>query len=112
MIQSKPLVDPRCNDQYVKRRKPTPPIQSLDRGPAILEIVGTARRPVSLAELTPALGIDRSSVFRLANTLKRRAFLAQSPGSKDYVLGSSPPLESPPPWPGFPRPAVRRSVGK
>jgi IclR family acetate operon transcriptional repressor len=69
-------------------RKATLPIQSLDRGLAILEIVGQARRPVSVAELTPALGIDRSSVFRLANTLKMRGFLAQLP-SKEYVLGSA-----------------------
>jgi IclR family acetate operon transcriptional repressor len=68
--------------------KATHPIQSLDRGLTILEIVGQARRPVSVAELTPALGIDRSSVFRLANTLRMRGFLAQLP-SKEYVLGSA-----------------------
>jgi len=69
-------------------RKGTHPIQSLDRGLAILELVGQARRPVSVAELTPVLGIDRSSVFRLANTLKMRGFLIQLP-SKEYVLGSA-----------------------
>ncbi len=69
-------------------KKATHPIQSLDRGLTILEIVGRARRPVSAAELTPVLGIDRSSVFRLANTLRMRGFLAQLP-SKEYVLGSA-----------------------
>jgi DNA-binding IclR family transcriptional regulator len=69
-------------------RKATNPIQSLDRGLAILEMVGRARRPVSVAELTPVLGIDRSSVFRLANTLRMRGFLTQLP-SKEYVLGSA-----------------------
>lgn len=72
----------------MKANKATNPIQSLDRGLAILEIVGKARRPVSTAELTPSLGLDRSSVFRLANTLKLRGFLAQLP-SKEYVLGSA-----------------------
>ncbi len=67
-------------------RRGTNPIQSLDRGLAILEMVGQARRPISVAELTPALGIDRSSVFRLANTLRMRGFLIQLP-SKEYVLG-------------------------
>lgn len=67
-------------------RKATNPIQSLDRGLAILEMVGQARRPVSVAELTPVLGIDRSSVFRLANTLRLRGFLIQLP-SKEFVLG-------------------------
>jgi IclR family acetate operon transcriptional repressor len=65
----------------------TPPIQSLDRGLIILEAVANSTSPVSLSELTGVLGIDRSSVFRLANTLKRRGFLAYPAGRKDYILG-------------------------
>src|SRR5271168_798308 len=67
----------------------TPSIQSLDRGLLILEIVGKSSSPVSLGHLTGILGIDRSSVFRLANTLKRRGFLAHPSSGKDYVLGAS-----------------------
>jgi len=67
----------------------TPPIQSLDRGLVILEAVSRSSEPVSLAELTNLLGIYRSSVFRLANTLKRRGFLAYPTGRKDYILGSA-----------------------
>ena len=40
-------------------------------------------------ELMSVLKIDRSSVFRLANTLQRRGFLAQLPDSKRYTLGLS-----------------------
>ncbi|HWC95644.1 MAG TPA: IclR family transcriptional regulator [Candidatus Sulfopaludibacter sp.] len=69
--------------------KETPPIQSLDRGLIIMEAVSKSSEPVSLAELTELLGIDRSSVFRLANTLKRRGFLAYPTGRKDYILGSA-----------------------
>lgn len=65
----------------------TPAIQSLDRGLIILEAVARSGEPVSLGELTQLLGIDRSSVFRLANTLKRRGFLTYPGGRKDYVLG-------------------------
>lgn len=65
----------------------TPPIQSLDRGLIILETVAKSDFPVSLADLTEVLEIDRSSVFRLANTLKRRGFLAYPTGRKDYILG-------------------------
>lgn len=65
----------------------TPPIQSLDRGLTILSAVAGADGPVSLSELTAVIGIDRSSVFRLANTLKRRGFLASPAGRKDYILG-------------------------
>jgi IclR family acetate operon transcriptional repressor len=42
---------------------------------------------VPLAQLTEVLGIDPSSAFRLANTLKRRGFLANPNGRKHYVLG-------------------------
>ena len=65
----------------------TPPIQSLDRGLVILEAVAKSSSPVSLSDLTGLLGIDRSSVYRLANTLKRRGFLAYPAGRKDYILG-------------------------
>ncbi len=67
----------------------TPPIQSLDRGLIILETVGRASRAVTLRQLTEVLGIDRSSAFRLANTLKRRGFLSNPAAGKDYVLGPS-----------------------
>jgi IclR family transcriptional regulator, acetate operon repressor len=65
----------------------TLPIQSLDRGLIILDAVAKANNPVSLTALTSVLGIDRSSVFRLANTLKRRGFLTYPSGRKDYILG-------------------------
>lgn len=67
----------------------TPSIQSLDRGLFILEAVARSTDPVPLGQLTDLLGIDRSSVFRLANTLKRRGFLANPHGRKDYILGPS-----------------------
>ena len=54
----------------------TQPIQSLDRRLVILEAVANSSDPISLNELTDLAGIDRSSVFRLAFTLKRRGFWA------------------------------------
>src|SRR3954470_8697757 len=69
------------------RAKQTPSIQSLDRGLTILEAVARSSGPVSLGELTGILDIDRSSVFRLASTLKRRGFLAYPAGRKDFILG-------------------------
>jgi len=67
----------------------TPSIQSLGRGLSILEAVADSPGPVALKQLTDLLGIDRSSVFRLANTLRRRRFLANPAGRKDYILGPS-----------------------
>jgi IclR family acetate operon transcriptional repressor len=74
----------------IKRAAPqTASIQSLDRGLCILEAVAKSTDPVALGQLTDLLGIDRSSVFRLANTLRRRGFLANPEGRKDYILGPS-----------------------
>jgi len=67
----------------------TPSIQSLDRGLIILEAVGGCGTPVSRGQLTELLGVDPSSAIRLANTLKRRGFLACPAGRKDYILGPS-----------------------
>jgi IclR family transcriptional regulator, acetate operon repressor len=72
-----------------KISRETPSIQSLDRGLTILETVAKSPGPVSLDELAALLAIDRSSVFRLANTLKRRGFLAYPSNRKDYILGPS-----------------------
>ena len=72
-----------------KGTRETPSIQSLDRGLVIVEAVARSGEPVALGELTELLGIDRSSAFRLANTLKRRGFLAISNRSKGYILGPS-----------------------
>lgn len=64
-------------------------IQSLDRGLVILQAVAQSKQPLSLNELAELLDIDRSSAFRLAQTLRRRGFLSTPPGRKDYILGSS-----------------------
>jgi IclR family acetate operon transcriptional repressor len=62
-------------------------VQSVERALSVLEAVAKSGEPVPLAQLTDVLGIDPSSVFRLANTLKRRGFLANPNGRKHYVLG-------------------------
>lgn len=53
----------------------------------ILESAAKAGRSVSLSELASLFGIDRSSAFRLADTLKRRGFLACPRNTNGYVLG-------------------------
>lgn len=65
----------------------TPSIQSLDRGLAILEAVAKSKHPMPLSDLREMLGINRSSVFRLANTMRRRGFLTNPSGSNDYIIG-------------------------
>jgi IclR family transcriptional regulator, acetate operon repressor len=70
-------------------RRETPSIQSLERGIAILEMVARSSEPASLGALAELLQIDRSSAFRLANTLRRRGFLSYKLGRKAYTLGPS-----------------------
>jgi DNA-binding IclR family transcriptional regulator len=72
-----------------KKTTQMPFIQSLDRGLTILQTVALAKQPVSLGELAELLGVDRSSAFRLAHTLRRRGFLSCPANRKDYILGSS-----------------------
>src|SRR5947209_16471374 len=84
-----PLPTVKKNQKHRNEPRETPSIQSLDRGLLILEAVGKSPEPVSLGQLAALLGIDHSSAFRLANTLKRRGFLANPSAGRDYVLGSS-----------------------
>ncbi len=84
-----PLRTTQKDQKRGKETRETPSIQSLDRGLLILEAVGKSPEPVSLSQLAALLEIDRSSAFRLANTLKRRGFLANASAGRDYVLGSS-----------------------
>lgn len=67
----------------------TPSVQSLDRGLIILETVAKSSDPVPIGQLRQLLGINRSSVFRLANTLRRRGFLTHPNGRSDYIVGPS-----------------------
>jgi IclR family transcriptional regulator, acetate operon repressor len=72
-----------------KKAAQVPFIQSLDRGLTILQAVATSKQPVNLGELAELLQVDRSSAFRLAQTLRRRGFLSTPAGRKDYILGSA-----------------------
>lgn len=67
----------------------TPSVQSLDRGLIILQAVAKANGPVPLGQLRTLPGINRSSVFRLANTLRRCGFLANPKRRNDYIVGPS-----------------------
>jgi DNA-binding IclR family transcriptional regulator len=70
-----------------KQLRRPPSIQSLDRGITILEAVAKSSHPVPIGQLRELLGINRSSVFRLANTLRRRGLLANPEGRGEYVVG-------------------------
>ncbi|MDH3243474.1 MAG: IclR family transcriptional regulator [Saprospiraceae bacterium] len=64
-------------------------IKSLDKGLRMLEIIGRSDSPLTSSDLGKMLGINRSSAFRLLNTLKQRGFVVNSANSKALVLGPS-----------------------
>ena len=74
------------------RDKPThdtPPIQSLDRGLAILEAVAASAEPMPLKQLTDLIGIDRSSGARTSGATPRTPFIVLEDPST-VVFGSEP----------------------
>ncbi|MDE2398960.1 MAG: helix-turn-helix domain-containing protein, partial [Burkholderiales bacterium] len=54
---------------------------------SMLEQVARAAGPLSLEELTVALGLPKPSVFRIANLLRDADLLSREPASKRYTMG-------------------------
>jgi PcaR/PcaU/PobR family beta-ketoadipate pathway transcriptional regulator len=63
-------------------------VPGLMRGLALLEAFSTEHQTLSLADLSKAVGLPRSSVFRLAYTLTEMGFLIRDDAAKTYRLGS------------------------
>ncbi|MEA2101913.1 MAG: IclR family transcriptional regulator [Thermodesulfobacteriota bacterium] len=62
-------------------------IQSLDRGLKILQVIGKAQGPLSLSDIAGNFSMDRSSVFRLIDTLILNGFVLKDTQTKRYSLG-------------------------
>ncbi len=71
-----------------------PPAQTLSRGIRALEILAAAERPLTIAELTTALGVHRSVAYRILRTLEDHSLLVRDdsgrvqPGPGLAVLAS------------------------
>jgi len=63
-------------------------VPGLERGLRVLEALAEAGRPLSISEIGVRLGLTRSSVFRLAYTLRHMGFLEEVEGAKGYRLGA------------------------
>ena len=59
---------------------------SLAHGCALLQMFSEQKAAVNLADISHALGVSRSSAFRLAYTLEHLGFLRKIKGSKKYQL--------------------------
>jgi DNA-binding IclR family transcriptional regulator len=62
-------------------------VPALERGLRILEEFGRGSRTLGAPELARRLGLPRSTVFRLLNTLEGLRFIERAPGGSDYCLG-------------------------
>lgn len=69
-------------------------IGSLDRGLRILDMLGASTEPLGVAEIAEALDVDKSTAYRLLQTLQARQYVRQVEmgqyrlGSKCIQLGS------------------------
>lgn len=70
------------------KTEPTAAVKSADRALDILEHVADAAEPPSFSRLMADLGIPRSSLFHLLNTLMGRGYLDQDAASGRYRLGA------------------------
>lgn len=62
-------------------------VPALDRGLQILQTLSGERRKLSLSEIAAALGVTRSSAYRLLYTLGHFGFVDCDPETKSYMLG-------------------------
>jgi DNA-binding IclR family transcriptional regulator len=62
-------------------------VPGLERGLNILLLFSRARRAISPPDMARELGIPRSTVFRLVQTLEEKGFLQRAETGRDYALG-------------------------
>lgn len=62
-------------------------LQSVARAFHVLEVIGNAGYPLSLAEIARLADIDKSAAQRIANTLLSLGYLERSTGATGYVPG-------------------------
>ncbi|MDW8103198.1 MAG: IclR family transcriptional regulator [Anaerolineae bacterium] len=60
---------------------------SLPKGIKLLEILADTGSAMGVSELSRALGLDKSTVYRLLATLKARGYVEQDPETRKYAIG-------------------------
>jgi IclR family KDG regulon transcriptional repressor len=62
-------------------------VQSVDRALTIVKIVSSRKEGIGVTELANILGLNKSSIFRLLETLVAHGFIEQIMDTKKYKLG-------------------------
>lgn len=79
-----------CILSFVKRASPTSSvyrIQVLDRAIAILDVLAEAREGRSLADISAAVGVHKSTTHRIIMNLEGRRIIDRDPATGRYHLG-------------------------
>ncbi|WP_426663292.1 IclR family transcriptional regulator [Rhodanobacter aciditrophus] len=70
--------------------KPTPASKyrapALDKGLDILELLASARKPLSIVEISEGVGRSRGEIFRMLQVLEERDYLARAEGDGSYCI--------------------------
>ncbi|MGM0420741.1 MAG: IclR family transcriptional regulator [Bacillota bacterium] len=69
------------------RDKPKQLVKSLDRALNILEVVSHSKEPLGVTELSNKTDLNKSTVYRMLNTLKYRGYIAQNNEKDKYTTG-------------------------
>src|SRR5215213_9666300 len=77
-------------DAELRESRSDPILSTLDRGLRILELLASdeAKLGMTLTELSLALGMHRSTMFRFLATLRSRGYIDRDPVSDRYRLAS------------------------
>ncbi len=75
----------RSSAGHASAEAPSRTVQSVDRVAALLDCLGQAERPLSVRELSSAVGLPRPTIYRLVHTLAARGFLVAS--DSRYAIG-------------------------
>jgi len=74
-------------DAIVAKPRGESKVNSVDRALVILEYLGTQSKEVGVRELGQAIGLSKSSVHRILQTLRARGFVKWNPDNARYSLG-------------------------
>jgi len=67
--------------------KPNQLVKSVDRALNILEVVSQSKEPLGVTELSNKMDLNKSTVYRMLNTLQYRGYIAQDNENDKYTTG-------------------------
>jgi DNA-binding IclR family transcriptional regulator len=69
------------------KNKPNQLVKSVDRALNILEVVSHSKEPLGVTELSNKMDLNKSTVYRMLNTLQYKGYIAQDTENDKYTTG-------------------------